>query len=222
MSTVEQAEHGYSLDDQTSRIKAYCHARDLELVGIIADQGVSGADPERSGLSGVVAVLKDGYADTLVVTKLDRLSLSASLMLQITEELESAGIAIVSITESIDTSTPAGKLFRTILAGVAEFEKELITERLVAGKRAKQDRLGPAAYIGGPTIPYGFRPSGDVLERDPGEWPVLERIRTERQAGATLEQIADGLNHDGIRGKRGGQWHAGTLSRVLRTTELLA
>ena len=219
VSTVEQAEQGYSLEDQSRRIKAYCVAREIDLVGVIADVGISGADPERSGLGGVLAVLEDGYADALVVTKLDRLSRSACLMLTITEELEAAGIAIVSITESIDTSTPAGKFFRTILAGVAEFEKELITERMVAGKRAKQLKLGPAAYLGGPTVPYGFRANGDLMERDPLEWPVLERIQSERSCGATLEAIANGLNNDSIVGKRGGRWHAGTLSRLLRSTE---
>ena len=179
-------------------------------------------DPDRAGLAGVIAVLEDGYADALVVTKLDRLSRSASLMLTVTEKLEAAGIAIVSITESIDTSTPAGKLFRTVLAGVAEFEKELITERLVAGKRAKQHKLGPAAYIGGPTVPFGFCADGDVVVPHPGEWPVLERIRGERAAGATLDEIAAGLNRDGVEGKRGGRWHPGTLSRLLATAERLA
>lgn len=217
VSTVEQAEQGYSLEDQQRRIRAYCDAREIVLVAILADEGVSGASDTRPGLKGVLAVLQDGYAEALVVTKLDRLSRSAASMLRITEELEASGIAIISITESIDTSTPAGKLFRTILAGVAEFEKELITERLVAGKRAKQFKLGPEAYIGGPTVPFGFRVGDDIVVRDPIEWPVLARILADRKDGATLQEIADRLNREGVSGKRGGRWYPGTLSRLFRS-----
>ena len=217
VSTVEQAEHGYSLNDQRNRIKTYCAARDWPLVAIVGDHGFSGADAARPGLEGLLAVLEDGNADVVVVTKLDRLSRSAALMLSIADDLEAQDVAIVSITEAIDTTTPAGKLFRTVLAGVAEFEKELITERLVSGKRSKQRTIGPHAYIGGPTIPFGFRAAGEVMVRDPIEWPVVARILKERSRGLTLTAIAEGLNRDGLRGKRGGLWHAGTLSRLLRT-----
>ncbi|MFH1330485.1 MAG: recombinase family protein [Actinomycetota bacterium] len=99
-STVEQAVSGYLLQDQHEKIRDYCRARSWDLVRVYADEGASGADSARNGFSEARAVLLSGDARALVVTKLDRLSRSASLMLAVTEELEAAGVGIVSITDA--------------------------------------------------------------------------------------------------------------------------
>ena len=93
-----------------------------------------------------------GPGDTLTVWKLDRLGRSVSELLDIIKGLEARGIAFRCLTQPIDTSTPAGKMFLTFLAAFAEFERELMRERVIAGK---QRMITDGEHPGGVPM-YGF------------------------------------------------------------------
>lgn len=86
---------------------------------------------DRPELSKVIEFLRNG--DTLVVWKLDRLGRSVKNLIQFVDNLNSKNISFISLTDSIDTSTPSGKFFFHIMASLAEMEKELISERTKAG-----------------------------------------------------------------------------------------
>ena len=93
---------------------------------------------ERQGLTDALGYLRDG--DTLVVWKLDRLCRSLPDLIKISEQIRTTGAQLVSITESIDTSTPAGRLYFNILGALGQMERELIQERVKAGLAAARRR----------------------------------------------------------------------------------
>jgi DNA invertase Pin-like site-specific DNA recombinase len=109
------------------------------------DRGVSGAKDRRPALDQLVADARKRRYDALVVWRLDRLGRNLRHLVTLLEELQTLGIAFVSLAEGIDATTPAGKLQMHILAAIAEFERARIAERVRAGLarvRAKGQRLG--------------------------------------------------------------------------------
>ncbi len=99
---------------------------------------ISGAKTERKGLDQALSFLREG--DTLVVWKLDRLGRSLNHLIEIITALESKKIGFKSLTESIDTTTPGGKLIFHIFGALAQFERDLIRERTNAGLAAARAR----------------------------------------------------------------------------------
>jgi len=99
----------------------------------------SGGDRSRPILLEAVGYMRSGV-DVLVVWKLDRLARSIRHLLELTEQLQAENIGFRSLTENIDTTTPGGKLIFHIFASLAEFERELIRERVMAGLQAARER----------------------------------------------------------------------------------
>jgi len=89
----------------------------------------------------------------VIVTKLDRLARSTRNLLELYDRLEQLGVGIVAIRDSVDTTTPVGRLMRTVLAAVAELERETIAERVQPGRLA---RARQGAYLGG-AVPSRYR-----------------------------------------------------------------
>jgi len=109
---------------------------------IFEDQGVSGSKTSRPGLDASIAYLRDG--DVLTVWRLDRLGRSTLHVLALIQELSDRGVGFRSLTESVDTTTPAGRLMLTLLAGLSSMEREITIERTKAGLAAakRQGRIG--------------------------------------------------------------------------------
>lgn len=105
---------------------------------IFEDLGVSGAQDKRDGLSAMLKALRKG--DVLIVWRLDRLGRSIRHLISTIDNLKRRGIAFMSLTECVDTSSAGGKLIFHILAALAEFEKSLIRERTIAGIEAAKAR----------------------------------------------------------------------------------
>jgi len=99
---------------------------------------ISGAKEERTGLNELLSHLRK--SDILVVWRLDRLGRGLRHLIQLINELEEKGIVFKSLTENIDTSTPSGKLVFHIFGSLAEFERNLIRERTMAGLRSARVR----------------------------------------------------------------------------------
>jgi len=132
VSTNEQ-----NLDLQRSALRA------AGCVEIHADQGISGADFERPGLSQTLGCLEPG--DMLVVWRLDRLGRSLIDLIKLVTDLGVRQVEFRSLSEAIDTSSPGGRLLFHLLAAMAEFERSLISERTRAGMvaaRARGSRIG--------------------------------------------------------------------------------
>jgi DNA invertase Pin-like site-specific DNA recombinase len=143
-----------STDDQTTasqehELRAYCERRAWANLQIYSDQ-ISGAKFVRPGLDALMAAVRAGKVERVIVFKLDRLGRSLPHLALILDELQRHGVALVATSQGIDTSNsnPVGRLQLNVLMAVAEFEREIIRERVNAGlaaARARGVKLGRPA-----------------------------------------------------------------------------
>lgn len=138
---------------------------------LIFEDTASGKNAKRPGLRRAIRRLRPG--DSLVVWKLDRLGRSVRDLITLVSELQERGIHFRSLTDSIDTSTPAGRFFFHVMSALAEMERELIVERTRAGLAAAREQ----GRIGG--------------RRRIMTTEVVERCRRMLENGATRQQVAD-------------------------------
>jgi DNA invertase Pin-like site-specific DNA recombinase len=137
--------NGQSPEMQLRELRSYCKRRAWQIASEYVDKGISGAKDSRPDLNRLMADAHKRKFDAVVVWKFDRFARSVSHLLRALETFNALGIGFVSLSESIDTSTPAGKMVFTVLGAVAELERSLIGERVRAGLRnakAKGVRLG--------------------------------------------------------------------------------
>jgi DNA invertase Pin-like site-specific DNA recombinase len=126
-STAEQ-----ETELQETELREYCEKRGWEYV-VYRDKGQSGAKNDRPALNSLLSDLRRRKFDVVVVWALDRLARSLRQLLTIGEECRSLGVDLVSLRQNIDTTLPAGRLTFQILGAVAEFERELLRDRVKAG-----------------------------------------------------------------------------------------
>jgi len=141
---VSTANNGQDPRVQTRELGEFCERRGWILIEYV-DVGVSGSKERRPALDRLMADAHKRKFDVVVVWKFDRFARSVSHLLRALEAFQALGIQFVSLTEGVDTSTPAGKMTFTVLGAVAELERCLIVERVKAGlrnARAKGKRLG--------------------------------------------------------------------------------
>lgn len=149
VSTLEQANEGYSLGEQESKLKSYCDARGWTVSKIYKDGGFSGGDMDRPALKRMIKDIKDRKIETVIVYKLDRLSRSQKDTLNLIEDVFIANdVNFISINENFDTSTPFGKAMIGILSVFAQLEREQIKERMTMGRdgRAKKGLYSGSCY----------------------------------------------------------------------------
>jgi DNA invertase Pin-like site-specific DNA recombinase len=217
VSTEEQAREGLSLDAQREQLASYAQMRGLELVEVIADEGVSAGKPIHTRPAGarLIERLERGEASAVIAYKLDRLFRHTLDCLQVIERWHERGVALHLVDmggQAIDTSSAMGRFFLTVMAGVAEMERNLIRERITLAMRYKVDR---GEFTG--VAPLGFRPDADnkLLIADDAEQAVVAHILALRAQGRSIRAITAALNEDGwpARGKR---WHKTSVERLLR------
>ena len=217
VSTEQQADGGVSLAAQRAKLEAYAVALDLDLVAIIEDAGVSAKTLARPGLTRALAMLDGGAANALLIVKLDRLTRSVRDLGDLVERYFSARFSLLSVSDSIDTRTAAGRLVLNVLASVSQWEREATGERTrdaLAHLKADGVRLGGAALgwkRGDGTDGVGRR----VVENVGDEAATVARILDLRAEGRALRDIAATLTAEGRRTKRGGAWAAETVRKVL-------
>jgi DNA invertase Pin-like site-specific DNA recombinase len=148
---VSTKNHGQDISMQTRELEQFAAARGWNLVDSYLDLGICGAKDKRPQLDRLMADAHRRKFDVVIVWKFDRFARSVSHLLRALETFNSLGVGFVSLSESLDTSTPAGKMVFTVLGAVAELERSLIAERVRAGLRnalAKGKRLGrPRAFV---------------------------------------------------------------------------
>jgi DNA invertase Pin-like site-specific DNA recombinase len=196
VSTDEQALYGYGLDAQESKLREHARRAGAEMV-VIRDEGISGKALERPGLMRALARIAAGDADGLVVAKLDRLTRSVIDFAMLLEWFTVADALLVALDFDLDTSTPAGRLVATIMAGVAEWERGVIAQRTREGLAAARAQGRP---VGRPAI-------ADEL---------AQRVRRMREEGTTLQAICDQLNAEKVPTARGAsEWRPSAIQRAL-------
>jgi site-specific DNA recombinase len=129
------------------------------------------------------------------------------------ERFERRGVAPISVAESLDTSSAAGRLVLNIMTAVSQWEREAIGERTrdaMAHKKRKGERVG--------NIAYGYRLAGDGVhvEDDPDEQAVLAEIRRLHGESGTLREIAAALNHGAYRTRRGTAGRLESVARIVK------
>jgi DNA invertase Pin-like site-specific DNA recombinase len=148
---VSTANNGQDPTMQTRELREYAERRGWTIAGEYVDIGVSGTKEKREALDRLMAEAHRRRFDVVAVWKFDRMARSVSHLLRVLETFGALGIHFVSLSEAIDTATPAGKMVFTVLGAVAELERSLIVERVKAGlrnARAKGKRLGrPRARV---------------------------------------------------------------------------
>src|ERR1043166_5229156 len=129
VSTDRQAEKGVSLDAQKSRIEAMAVVQERTLAEVIVDGGESAKNLNRPGLQRLLSLVQAGKVQAVIVAKLDRLTRSVKDLCSLLELFEKKGVALISVAESLDTSTAAGRLVITIMGAVSQWEREAIGDR---------------------------------------------------------------------------------------------
>lgn len=127
-------------DLQRDALRQYAGIHGHELVQVHEDLGLSGADSARPGLATLMAEARRRRFQAVLVWKFDRFARSTFDLLEALQTFRSLGIDFMSVTEGVDTTTPAGKMVLTFLAAIAEFERGLISERITAGIRSARAR----------------------------------------------------------------------------------
>jgi DNA invertase Pin-like site-specific DNA recombinase len=136
---------GQNPEMQLVELREYCTRRGWDIVDEYVDAGVSGSRERRPELDRMLTVCRRRQADAVVVYRYDRFARSLRQLVNALCEFDSLGIQFVSLHEGIDTSTPNGRLVFGIFASIAEFERELIRERVRSGiavARAQGKRIG--------------------------------------------------------------------------------
>jgi DNA invertase Pin-like site-specific DNA recombinase len=142
---VSTTNHGQDVAVQTRDLEQFAEARGWRLVDSYLDLGISGTKDKRPQLDRLMADAHKRRFDIVIVWRFDRFARSVSHLLRALETFNALGIAFVSLSEQMDTTTPAGKMVFTVLGAVAELERSLIVERVRAGlrnARAKGKTLG--------------------------------------------------------------------------------
>ena len=168
---VSTANGGQSPEMQLIELREYCQRRGWEIVGEFVDAGISGAKERRPQLDALLSTCRKRRVDAVVVYRYDRFARSLRQLVVALEEFRSLGIEFISLHEGVDTSTPNGRLVFGIFASIAEFERELIRDRVksgIAAARSKGKRLGrPRVTVDAATI-AALRDSG-------ASWSVISR-----------------------------------------------
>ncbi len=216
VSSADQVK-GTSLTEQKRQIEAYAYLKGIDILGVLVDPAVKGEVPIHLRSQGKILVdaINSGTIDCVIITKLDRAFRSASDCLVTIEawEKKNIGLHILNIGgQTIDTTTPTGKFFLTIMAGAAELEKNLIKERCNSGREARRiegKRIGE--------IPFGYQlgADGKTLAPDLNEQRLISEIKGLKAQGLSLRAIARDLNDRGIKGKKGGTWQNNQVKAIL-------
>jgi site-specific DNA recombinase len=213
VSTEQQATEGVSLEAQQEKINAWCLLNDYQLVSVHVDAGLSGKRADNRPELQLALDQVTRVGGVLVVYSLSRLARSTKDTIAISERLEKAGADLVSLSEKIDTTTAAGRMVFRMLAVLAEFERDQLSERVTMAmdhKRRKSERISGR-------IPYGFTLAADgvALVAEPTEQNTLATIRQLRDTGASIRSIVAHLNNNQVPTKGGKPWCVSTVHTLL-------
>jgi len=211
VSTEDQAKEGFSLDAQLEKLKAYCKARDWDIVEEYVDDGFSGRNVKRPAYNRMIENMENW--DLLLVLKMDRIHRNSKNFMLMMEFLNKNQKEFVSMSESFDTSTAMGRFVMNIIQLIAQLESEQIGERVYIGMEQKARTNGGVL---GFNIPYGYDYTNGKLEVNKEEADVIKDIYSYYKEGKTMGEIVKMLNSTKIPTKKGGLWAKKTISTILK------
>lgn len=216
VSTEEQAKEGYSISAQKQKLKAYCIAQGWEVSGVYVDEGISAKDMNRPQLQQMIKDIKAGLVDCVLVYRLDRLTRSVLDLYKLLETFEKHDCKFKSATEVFETTTALGRMFITIVAAMAQWERENTGERVSMGFHEKV-RQGKYAL--------NFRLFGYNLDLKTGTLSINEEeakivrqiVHLYLKEGMGANRICQYLNERNIKTRNGNTWGDKGIIQILKS-----
>lgn len=212
VSTDEQVQEGYSIAAQRNRLEAYAISQGWEIVQWYVEEGQSAKDMNRTELQRMLKGIQQNIFDVVLVYRLDRLTRSVLDLYELLKNFEEHGVKFKSATEAYDTTTATGKLFLTLIASLAQWERENLGERVRMGmlQKAKEGKWAVSM------APIGYELEEDYLKVNPVEAAVVKEIFSLYVSGVGMNKIARMLNQRGLKTKTNKNWQANTIVYVLK------
>lgn len=207
VSTDEQVQEGFSISAQKDKSTSFVLSQDWDIVDYYFDEGISAKDTQRPQLQRLLQDVRDNKIDVVVVYKLDRLTRSVLDLYYLLREFDEHEVKFKSVTEIYDTTTAIGRLFITLVAALAQWERENLAERVRFGM---EQMIAEGKRPGAP-IPFGYDNENNVIL---DEKAILHEIRRLYLEGYGFRAIAQIMNQQG-KLKRGVDWAAFSVSYVL-------
>ena len=221
VSTTEQAEEGYSIDEQNIKIREYCEKEGHEIYNLYEDRGISGKNiTNRPGIKQLLEDATKNKFDLLIVWKLNRVSRRLIDILNIVELLNKHNVDFRSLTENFETETPSGKLQLNIMGAIGEFERETIAENVKMGllARAKEGRWNGGVVLGYDLVELpneGKKRKNTRLEINEKEANTVRRIFELYSQGHGYKAVVNRVNKEGHKTKRNGKFAVNTVKTIL-------
>lgn len=212
VSTQEQAEEGYSIKAQLERLQAYATSQDWKVVKTYIDDGESAKDMNRTNLSKMLEDMKENKFDCVLVYRLDRLTRSVLDLYTMLNTFEKYNVKFKSATEVYDTTNAMGRLFITLVAALAQWERENLAERVRMGMHQKAKEGKWTVSI----PPLGFDKNGDYLVINKKEATIVQEVFNLYLSGKYgVGKVARIMNQRSIKTKAGSTWNFNTVHYIL-------
>lgn len=200
VSTDDQAEEGYSIEDQKRRLTSFVDSQDWEIADVYIDDGYSAKDLNRPDMQRLIEDVPLNKFDIVLIYKLNRLIRSASDCDYLLKLFDRHNIKFQSCVESYETRTAAGRLFIRLMADIAQFERENIAENV---RNGMEQMVREGKRPGGP-VPFGYTSEGTVIPEEARICHELRRLYMEEGMG--FKSIAVQLNNTPGMLRRGEKW----------------
>ena len=221
VSTVEQAEEGYSIDEQNLKIREYCEREGHEIYNLYEDRGISGKNiTNRPGIKQLLHDATNNKFDLVILWKLNRISRTLLHILNIVEVLDKNNIAFRSLTENFETETPSGKLQLNIMGAIGEFERETIAENVKMGMlaRAREGKWNGGIVLGYDVVEIpndGKKGKNSRLEINEREACAVRRIFELYSQGNGYKSVVNRINKEGYKTKKNNEFAVSTVKEIL-------
>lgn len=222
VSTDEQAEFGYSIDEQKRLLEEWCKANDYIIYKCYSDRGISGKNiKDRPALKELLSDAKAGKFDMVISWKINRVSRKLEDVLKIVNILEKNNITFKSYSEPFETDTPAGRMQFQMMALIGEFERGTIAQNVKMGMIAKAKS---GNWCGGRVLGYDLVPNNSPEEEKKGknkleinekEAEIVRFIFNEYSKGKGYKAITNQINKLGYKTKKGNNFSVGSIRDIL-------
>lgn len=218
VSTIEQAEEGYSIDAQLSMVRNKCISEGREVIDTYVDRGISGKSlKNRLALQKLLEDIKKGGIDEVWVWKTNRLARNHLDLLNMVHIFDKYNVGFKSCTEPFETNTATGKLLLNLLASIGEFERETIVDNVKMGhkERAKRGEWNGGRVLGYDSVSLNNNEEKRVLVINKEEAFVVKKIYDSYLSGLGLKAITNMLNKEGYKTKKNNYFNIVGVKEIL-------
>lgn len=213
VSSRNQVDKEYnSLESQREKLEAYCKSQeDFQVYRVYEDGAFSGENMDRPALQAMLQDIRLGKINKVMVYKLDRLTRSRRDFERIYEICQKPNVAILSITQSYDTSTPSGRLLRNLIVEFSQYERDMIADRT----RDKMLQRAEKGMWNGGNAPFGYKVENKKLIPHPEESSIVQLIFQQYSKEASQAKVRELLRLRGHKFRNGKDWDKGTIFHIL-------